>query len=40
MAALAQTFLVRFSVSLPLQQSYFENKYGLLSPAGSVLVWL
>lgn len=32
MAALAQLFLVWFSVSLPLQQSYCDNKYGFFPP--------
>lgn len=38
MTAVAQTFLV---VSpLPWRQSHVNNKYGFLSPAGPVLVWL
>lgn len=40
MAAVARTFLGRFSVSPPLWQSQVDNKYGLSSPAGPVPVWL
>lgn len=40
MTAVAQTFLVRFSISPPWRQSQVSNKYVLLSPAGPVLLWL
>lgn len=40
MTAVAQTFLVCLSVSPPLWQSQVDNKYGFLSAARPVLIWL
>lgn len=40
MSAVAQAFLICFSVSVLLRQSHVDNKYGFLSLAGPVLVWL
>lgn len=40
MSTVANTFLVCSSFSLPLWQSQVDNKYGLSSPAGPVIVWL